>query len=101
MRVTIFLAAATTPLAVFAAPVDDSIAVALDTRGDNFCAKIMPAREDAEVKAQHDKFVDAFLVKKDVALAFENIAPEYVNHNPFAQNGAAWALNFLKGIWGS
>ncbi|KAK3319853.1 hypothetical protein B0T19DRAFT_273419 [Cercophora scortea] len=95
MRLTILLTAALTPLAVLAAP------VALGARGDKFCAKIFPAPGDAEVKNRHDKFVDAFLVKKDVALAFENIAPEYVNHNPFAQNGAAWALNFLKDIWGS
>ncbi|KAM7185498.1 hypothetical protein V8F33_012385 [Rhypophila sp. PSN 637] len=105
------LLAAVAPLTVLAAPVaveTESIwalaarqAGQVNAPGDaKFCNKVDPAPSEEEIQARHDKFVDAFLVKKDVKLAFTYIAPEYINHNPMAQNGAQWALNLLGGIWG-
>jgi len=43
-----------------------------------FCEKVFPAPSDDVIKARHDKFVDAFLVKKDIVETFSYIAPEYI-----------------------
>lgn len=51
-----------------------------------FCKKIVPAPEDDEISARHEKFADAFLVKKDVRLAFTYIAPEYIVCLPHPQS---------------
>ncbi|KAI1654340.1 hypothetical protein F4813DRAFT_392845 [Daldinia decipiens] len=54
-----------------------------------------------ETEKRFNEFADLFLVKKDVYKAFEYILPEYINHNPLAQNGAQYALDLLGPIWGN
>jgi hypothetical protein len=50
----------------------------LATAQSKFCERSTPAPTDDEVKARHEKFVDAFLVKKDVVEAFTYIASDYI-----------------------
>ncbi|KLU85065.1 hypothetical protein MAPG_04097 [Magnaporthiopsis poae ATCC 64411] len=66
-----------------------------------FCEKSATEPTEAETKARFDKFADAFLVKKDLVEAFAYIAPEYINHNPAAKNGAQAAFDLLSPIWPS
>lgn len=67
-----------------------------------FCTKDLNADfTAAEMQARFDAFADAFIVRKDIDEAFSYIAPEYINHNPFAQDGAQNAYNILAPIWGS
>lgn len=85
MRFSTILAAVS-PLTVLSAPVavDESSLVARQVgqvggNGDaKFCTKVFPAPDDDEIKARHEKFADAFLVKKDLRLAFTYVAPEYI-----------------------
>ena len=69
-----------TLLATFTLPAASAPASDISSRQTKgkFCEKVSPAPPDAEIKARHDKFVDAFLVKKDVVEAFTYIAPEYI-----------------------
>ena len=61
-----------------------------------FCDKVSPAPPDDEVRARHEAFADAFLVKKDVRLAFEYIAPEYiVSYSPSDE----WRRSFRSGAF--
>ncbi|KAK0745841.1 hypothetical protein B0T18DRAFT_324674 [Schizothecium vesticola] len=69
----------------------------LATAQSKFCERSTPAPPDDEVKARHEKFVDAFLVKKDVVEAFTYIASDYINNG--ARGGAQGALDFLSRVW--
>ncbi|TLS25011.1 hypothetical protein PpBr36_07333 [Pyricularia pennisetigena] len=66
-----------------------------------FCEKMVPPPSDEETAARFAKFADAFIVRKDIDAAFSYIAPEYINHNPAAQNGAQFAYDLLKPLWAS
>ncbi|KAI5855070.1 hypothetical protein GGS23DRAFT_445888 [Durotheca rogersii] len=105
MRVTTLLAVASAPLAALAAPVPvplAAVAALIARQGTSkFCERITPAPSAEETEKRFNEFADLFLVKKDVYKAFEYILPEYINHNPLAQNGAQNALNILGPIWGS
>ncbi|KAK3352778.1 hypothetical protein B0T25DRAFT_453631 [Lasiosphaeria hispida] len=90
---TLIIAIILAPLGAFGAPRSDGVAI----RQSKFCERSSPAPPDAEVKARHDKFVDAFLVKKDVVEAFTYIAADYINNG--AANGAQGALDFLSRVW--
>lgn len=59
------------------APAAHGITEIRQTKG-KFCEKSTAPLLDSDVRARHDKFVDAFLVKKDVVEAFTYIAPEYI-----------------------
>jgi len=59
------------------APAAHGIIDIRQTKG-KFCEKSTAPLLDSDVRARHDKFVDAFLVKKDVVEAFTYIAPEYI-----------------------
>jgi hypothetical protein len=59
-------------------PVTGAPTTLLSTRQGKFCEKTFPAPPDDVIKARHDKFVDAFLVKKDIVETFTYIAPEYI-----------------------
>lgn len=97
--------AALTPLGALAAPAAPVVGVVdsavLSPRQVKFCEKSATEPTEAETKARFDKFADAFLVKKDLVEAFSYIAPEYINHNPAARNGAQFAFDFLSPIWPS
>ncbi|XXH01529.1 hypothetical protein Hte_007889 [Hypoxylon texense] len=101
MHVSTLLLIASGPLAAVAAPLP-SIAALLARQGTSkFCTRITPAPTPEETEARFNEFADLFLVQKDVYKAFEYILPEYINHNPAAQNGAQNALDILGPIWGS
>ncbi|KAF2012603.1 hypothetical protein BU24DRAFT_411950 [Aaosphaeria arxii CBS 175.79] len=64
------------------------------------CVSIANTTE-AQHLANHAKFTDAFIVKKNITAAFEFIRQDYINHNPAAQNGFDSAWNILSPIWSS
>ncbi|KAI0165130.1 hypothetical protein GGR52DRAFT_95643 [Hypoxylon sp. FL1284] len=101
MRASTLLAAASAPLAALAAPLP-SIAALLARQGTaKFCERITPAPSPEETEARFNEFADLFLVQKDIYGAFEYILPEYINHNPSAENGAQNALDILAPFWDS
>ncbi|KAI1385894.1 uncharacterized protein F4822DRAFT_356862 [Hypoxylon trugodes] len=96
MRTFTLLALASAPFLAAAAP------IVIPRQGTSkFCTRITPTPTDEETENRFNEFEDLFLVKKDVYKAFEYILPEYINHNPAAQNGAQNALDILAPIWGS
>ncbi|KAL8376790.1 hypothetical protein RB595_007758 [Gaeumannomyces hyphopodioides] len=105
---SLVLALALAPLGALAAPAPvmglDSVAALSPRQGGRqvkFCEKMAEEPTEEETKARFDKFADAFIVKKDLVEAFGYIAPEYINHNPAAKNGAQFAFDLLSPIWGS
>lgn len=76
MRLSTLLAATLVPITVLSAPVES--ADISFRQASQFCTKTTPTPSDDEVKTRHDKFADAFLIKKDVKLVFTYIAPEYI-----------------------
>ncbi|KAL8341970.1 hypothetical protein RB601_005244 [Gaeumannomyces tritici] len=107
--VSLVLALVLAPLSALAAPAPvagiDSIAALGPRQGGGrqvkFCEKMVKEPAEEETKARFDKFADAFLVKKDLVEAFGYIAPEYINHNPAAKNGAQFAFDLLSPLWPS
>ncbi|KAK5654268.1 hypothetical protein OQA88_7444 [Cercophora sp. LCS_1] len=97
MRLSITTTALLAPLGVLGAPSGHELV----PRQGKFCQKVSPAPSDDQVKAKHDKFVDAFLVKKDIVETFTYIAPEYINNNVSSPDGAQRALDFLSRVWGN
>ncbi|KAF2202021.1 hypothetical protein GQ43DRAFT_485858 [Delitschia confertaspora ATCC 74209] len=63
------------------------------------CVAMNPAPSVNETKARHDKFANAFLVKKNLTEAFEYIGASYKNHNPAAKDGPNSALDILGPVW--
>ncbi|KAI0003896.1 hypothetical protein F4779DRAFT_601086 [Xylariaceae sp. FL0662B] len=101
MRAFALLAALSAPLMGLAAPIPFGKAIIGRQGTSTFCTRITPAPTPEETEKRFDEFADLFLVQKDVYKAFEYILPEYINHNPLAQNGAQNALDILGPIWGS
>ncbi|KAI1081509.1 hypothetical protein F5B20DRAFT_536249 [Whalleya microplaca] len=101
MRAFTLLAALSAPLVGLAAPTPLGKAIVGRQGNSTFCTRITPAPTAEETEARFNEFADLFLVQKDVYKAFEYILPEYINHNPLAQNGAQNALDILGPIWGS
>ncbi|KAI6364798.1 hypothetical protein MCOR25_005590 [Pyricularia grisea] len=66
-----------------------------------FCKKVDPPPSEEETAMRFTKFADAFIVRKDIDAAFSYIAPEYINHNPTAKDGAQFAYDLLKPFWAS
>ncbi|KAI0381425.1 hypothetical protein F5Y04DRAFT_81888 [Hypomontagnella monticulosa] len=95
MRTSTLFAIVSAPLVALAAP------IVVPRQTAKFCTRITPAPTAEETEARFNEFADQFLVKKDVYKAFEYILPEYINHNPMAQNGAQNALDILAPIWPS
>ncbi|RYP50952.1 hypothetical protein DL768_003618 [Monosporascus sp. mg162] len=93
------------PLASLAAPAGDPAAGALSARQQLQqpppCVRVTPEPSPAETEARFDAFANAFLVTKNITEAFLYIAEDYINHNPFADNGAKAAWDILSPIWGS
>ncbi|KAK4450165.1 hypothetical protein QBC34DRAFT_297666 [Podospora aff. communis PSN243] len=90
----------TAVLACLASPAATASAIIAPRQG-KFCEKVSPAPPDDVIKARHDKFVEAFLVKKDINETFTYIAPEYINNNVTSPDSAQRALDFLARVWGN
>ncbi|KAF3059235.1 putative snoal-like polyketide cyclase family protein [Daldinia childiae] len=96
MRASTLFAVVSAPLMTLAVP------VVIERQGTSkFCTRITPAPSAEETEKRFNEFADLFLVKKDVYKAFEYILPEYINHNPLAEDGAQNALDILGPIWGN
>ncbi|KAI8932591.1 hypothetical protein NX059_010095 [Plenodomus lindquistii] len=106
MQITLILSALLAPVAVLAAP--------LDTPGQNNavvkrqaapvkpppCVRV-PGTTVAQTKARSIAFAHAFIYEQDITEAFTYIAQDYINHNPFAQNGSDSAWGILSPLWAS
>ncbi|KAJ1325991.1 hypothetical protein MN608_09192 [Microdochium nivale] len=65
------------------------------------CVRTTPAPSKCYTEALFNEFADAFIVTKNITEAFTFIAEDYINHNPFVQNGSASAWSVLSPIWPS
>ncbi|KAI1878613.1 hypothetical protein JX265_002790 [Neoarthrinium moseri] len=64
------------------------------------CVPRTPEPSRAESKCIFDRFVDAFLVRKNLTEAFSYVDEGYINHSAAATaNGSAAALDVLGPIW--
>ncbi|KAH7364646.1 hypothetical protein BKA65DRAFT_447692 [Rhexocercosporidium sp. MPI-PUGE-AT-0058] len=103
MRATLFLIALARPFTIFGAAASSTDFEVINKRQlvkPPPCVRSCDATV-AETEARHEKFVDAFIIKKDITEAFRYIAEDYINHNPFAQNGSDSAWGILSSIWGN
>ncbi|KAH7122437.1 hypothetical protein B0J11DRAFT_531495 [Dendryphion nanum] len=104
MRFTVLASVLLVPLGVLAAPVDVESSVLVERQNRPVkpkpCVSVANVTAE-ETKLRHDKFTDAFIVKKNITAAFAYIRQDYINHNPAAQNGFDSAWNILSPIWGS
>ncbi|KAI1100898.1 hypothetical protein F4804DRAFT_28507 [Jackrogersella minutella] len=92
MRFSTLLAVASAPLLATAAPTEKR-------QESKFCTRISPAPPKEVTEKRFHEFADYFLVKLDIYKAFEYILPEYINHNPQAEDGAQNALDLLSPFW--
>ncbi|KAI5920927.1 hypothetical protein F4810DRAFT_680286 [Camillea tinctor] len=99
MRAATLLTVLSSPLLLLAGPVPSRRSLVGRQGTSKFCTRIIPAPTEEETEARFNAFENLFLVKKDVYAAFEYILPEYINHNPLAENGAQNALDILGPIW--
>ncbi|RYP10263.1 hypothetical protein DL764_000755 [Monosporascus ibericus] len=92
------------PLGSLAAPAGDPAASVLGARQPlpqpPPCVRMTPEPSPTETEARFDAFANAFLVTKNITEAFLYITEDYINHNPFANNGAKAAWDILSPIWG-
>ena len=80
----ILLAPLTTLALATPNPVPNDVLVARQTRkAPPPCKRAAPEPTEPETKARHDKFVNAFLVKKNITEAFEYIVEDYIVYPPF------------------
>ncbi|KAH8842267.1 hypothetical protein MCOR27_002271 [Pyricularia oryzae] len=98
--ITIVVAALTAGRLMWAMPTPESDPEMLRARA-TFCEKMNPPPSEEETATRFAEFADAFIFEKDIDAAFSYIAPEYINHNPAAQNGAQFAYDLLKPFWAS
>ncbi|EHA56971.1 hypothetical protein MGG_06861 [Pyricularia oryzae 70-15] len=98
--ITIVVAALTAGRLMWAMPTPESDPEMLRARA-TFCEKMNPPPSEEETATRFAEFADAFIFEKDIDAAFSYIAPEYINHNPAAQNGAQFVYDLLKPFWAS
>ncbi|KAF5226911.1 hypothetical protein FAUST_12107 [Fusarium austroamericanum] len=65
------------------------------------CERVTPEPCELQTQERFNRFAYAFIYEKNLTKAFEYIAVDYINHNPFAQNGSAAALDILGPVWGN
>ncbi|RYP89439.1 hypothetical protein DL770_004409 [Monosporascus sp. CRB-9-2] len=89
------------PLGSLAAPAGGALGARQRLQQPPPCVRVTPEPSPAETEARFDAFANAFLVTKNITEAFLYIAEDYINHNPYAENGAKAAWDILSPIWGS
>ncbi|KAF4947770.1 hypothetical protein FGADI_10164 [Fusarium gaditjirri] len=65
------------------------------------CQRLKHEPCELETQERFNQFAYAFIYEKNLTKAFEYIAADYINHNPFAKNGSAAALDLLGPVWGN
>ncbi|KAJ4991311.1 SnoaL-like polyketide cyclase family protein [Stagonosporopsis vannaccii] len=106
MHFTLYLTALAAPLATLAAPTYQSTASKALTQRQTALEKPPPCVRDEsttlrQTKKRSKAFTHAFIYKQNITEAFTYIVSDYINHNPFAQNGSDSAWSILSPIWAS
>ncbi|KPM37513.1 hypothetical protein AK830_g9039 [Neonectria ditissima] len=63
------------------------------------CQPVVPAPDSQQTEGRFNKFAHAFLLTKNLTEAFAYITNDYINHNPFADDGFDVAFDFLSPVW--